>query len=193
MGSEQRAEHGSRKKVSKLHFLIHPGFLSDFTDITRDQATLMDQYVNYARGMSSDELVIALLHVSTGELIRRHRKGTYHTDKMFELRGILGPRLITLSNKREAGVGSIFNPETYQFARKIALERGFEFDSDVPSEVYGETGMVCVTTGGEEGNKSLGLQRKTTIRFDLTDQSNISPSLKESLIRYSRMQLPSQD
>lgn len=167
------------KKISKIHFLIHPGFLNDqvprmphsdtapnpYLKRLPEYTDLLNKYVAEAHQLKDNELMFAFAHTPSPQLSKDFKAGELYVQKLRELKKILGPRLIVLS----ADYDVVFNAEVMNIVKKIAAERGFKFDEHVLTEAYGEMLEVCVERGAELLNQSGELVNKTRIRTDLTD------------------------
>ena len=169
-------------EVKKLHLLIHPGFLLDYVytpeALTKKYETLLDRYKEQATGMRHDEIMIALLHPTSDELLQDFRQKRTYTQKLSAIKKVLGPRMIALS-----GDYDIEDVDTFSFASEIARKRGYAIPEDVPSEAYGETLGMCVSLGAQTANISLVLRQKTLVRPRLTDYPDIPRERKLVLMK----------
>lgn len=161
-------------EVSKLHFLIHPGFLADpDTDLTgapvpEFSQLLLERYLQHAKGIPDDELVLVFLHTAPSDLIRDFRNRKNYTEKIRQIKRVLGKRMLTFSADFDV-FGETETTGQADEIKQMAERRGFRFNENVPSEAYGETLGVCVEEGASNLNKVLKLVKKTLIRPDLTD------------------------
>lgn len=173
--SEKSTSKIESPNIRKLHFLIHPGYLSRGVNHPDDQKiyeSLLDKYVEEAKTLHDDELMFALVSPKHALLKKELAEGATYLKKIKEMESILGPRLIVL-NFQDLDRGS----EVMDTATRIAAARGFYFDKDVLSEAYGEFLDACVVVGASNLNKAAGLTKKTILRPELSDQS-LPPSHK---------------
>lgn len=159
------------QKINKIYFLVHPGFLSDErTKITEDDETsiyheLLDKYINEAKNLKDDEIMIALTHT-----LKNNYKSDIEFDMQYitnlqKLKNILGKRLIVLSSDFD-----FFNDNEAMLAIKnLARQRGYTFGENVLSEAYGETLGACVDRIAQNLNETGNFVNKTKIRPELTD------------------------
>lgn len=161
-------------EVSKLHFLIHPGFLADpDTDlmgapVPESSQVLLDRYLEHAKGIPDDELVLVFLHATLSDLIRDFRNRKNYTQKISQMKKVLGKRMLTFSADFDV-FGETEADDQADEIKQLAEKRGFRFNENVSSEAYGETLGVCVEEGASNLNKVLKLVRRTLIRPEFTD------------------------
>ncbi len=169
----------SKPNIQKIHFLIHPGFLSrevplmPENDPTRnpykarmaEYETLLDKYLEKAKKLNPNELMFAFAHTEQPQLIEDAKEGKRYISVLRELKNILGRRLVVLSGNHDV----VFDDNVFNTAKEIAEARGFYFDKDVFTEAYGEMLNICVERGTERLNTNGELNKKTLIRTDLTD------------------------
>lgn len=177
-------ENESEKiKVSKIHFLIHPGFIEaigrkdkDAEALSRDQ---LESYVAEARKLAANELIFAFTIDHRANITRHAKEHRAYIGYLRTLKSILGPRLILLTEDQD-----LFNADrakAFTAAKRIAESRGFTFDQNVFSEGYGETLGACVDDGSISLNKQGNLNNPTIIRTSLTNNPRPASS---QLARY---------
>lgn len=175
-------------KVSKLHFLIHPGFLTDPQDfdeepIYEDWWQVLDIYLEHSKTIPKNELVLVFLHSSQDRFVKDAKEHKPYVEKIRQMRKVLGRRMIVFS-----GDWDIFEKEDIQalsgVIENIANGRGYRLSKDVSSEAYGETLGVCVEEGANNLNRALGLIKKTVIQPYLTEAwSYLQPGQDRSWLK----------
>jgi len=167
-------------KISKIHFLVHPGFSSDYRtddalssakDVPEENNKLLNRYIGQAENLKEkeDEIMVALTHASKSELKKDSKENFLYFKKLEEIRDILGRRLIVLSDNFDIFEGE----ETMLAVKKLAKARGYVFDENVLSEAYGEALGACVDEAAQNLNLTGNLKHKTKIRPELSD-TNVS-------------------
>ncbi len=171
------------QEVSKIHFLVHPGYLSDErTKITEDdEATrhqgLFEKYLAEAKNLKNNELMVALTHTLKNQYKEDLEGNLFYFKKLQELKDILGKRLIVLSSDFDLFSGK----EVMQTIKDLAKKRGYVFDENVKSDAYGETLGACVDGIAQNLNTTGNFLNKTKIRSELTDAHNINTLELEEL------------
>lgn len=174
----------TKVKVTKLVFLIHPGFISDpavfdrpmTNDEQKHASVLLDKYIEAAQKLSPTDLVLVFTHNP-----KYPRKFNWsikddltnkklYISKLHELKAILGPRMVILSDEnspidKDAKI-------SLKALKRIVEARGYVCDKKVPTEAWGETLGVCVDDGAYELNKAGKFKNKTEIRTELTNEYN---------------------
>lgn len=180
--------------IHKIHFLIHPGFLSyEVPKMDGDVGSvnpyalrmdeyngLLDKYLTEAKTLKDDELMMAFAHTTRKQMVKDAKNEELYMVTLRELKNILGKRLIVLS-----GNFDVVNEDgVFDVAKKIAHERGYYFDNTVITEAYGEMLSICVERGADRMNRNAELQNKTLIRPSLTDTPVYTPleKLQEEMI-----------
>ncbi len=153
-------------KVSKIHFLIHPGFMLREANSVDDAelSALMkfkeeDLFLNRVK---PDELVIAITHAEKGEIkesLREENKLYLINLKKWKER--LGRRLIILSNNFQENVFA--DPNLVEKLKRLVNARGFDFDSHVATDAVGELEGACLPTIAGTLNLALDLKNPTQI------------------------------
>lgn len=179
------------KKISKIHFLVHPGFLSD--PVTKDSGEtledlkkyhkLLDMYLEQAKKLKDDELMIALTHTDKSEYKEGLEEQSIRFTKLQDLKKILGKRFIVLSSDFDV----FWDEEAMKTIKDLAKQRGYFFDENVLSEAYGETLGVCVDNVAQNMNETGGFKNKTIIRPELTDASLYEGYLKSKSIENTKI------
>lgn len=161
--------------ISKIHFLVHPGYLSDErTRVTENDETvkyhaLFEKYISEAKNLKNNELMIALTHTSKNEYQQDLENNLFYLKKLRELKDILGKRLIVLGSDFDFFSGE----EVMQTVKDISKQRGYIFDENVLSDAYGETLGACVDGVAQNLNTTGNFLNKTKIRSELTDAHNV--------------------
>ncbi len=168
-----------RKKIKKIHFLVHPGFLSYEVPKMADKnparnpyilrmdeyKMLLDKYIQEASRLGDDELMIAFAHTTLEQMAKDLKGGELYVEKLRELKKILGRRLIVLSGNNDV----VNDDGVFEVAKEIAKQRGFYFDDDTLSEAYGEMLSICVERGADRLNRNAQFKEKTLVRPELAD------------------------
>lgn len=175
---EQLESGKELNKIKKVHFLIHPGFVSHFFDNfaylkkkiskedLKDYVLLLDKYVNQAKALNDkeNELFVVFTHTDSSSLRLGIELGRLYTQKIREMKGILGKRMIVISNDHDVRS----DKDIFGVVESIAKRRGFVIDKNVISEAYGEMLGLCVDQGANNLNRSGNLVEKTIINTKLT-------------------------
>ncbi len=162
--------------LSRLDFLVHPGFQSmgfggDYDNPGQDHIAntydaLLQNYVERAKTLTEDQMMVAFTNIFPVGF----RESNPTTEALSEMRHILGRRLVVLSTKQ-----GIFPETADQFpdalttAKRIARSRGFTFNRNTPTEAYGELFGGCVDAAANYMNGQGKFKRKTKILPDFTD------------------------
>lgn len=164
-----KIEKKELKKISKIHFLINPGFISDVRDEDKGYEGLFGLYFDKAATIGRDELMFAFTHVSRSEMKEDVGANKAYVEALEKLKKILDDRLIVISSD-----DNILNTRGAHAAlgkiKRIAAARGYYFDTDdVLSEAYGELLGACVDRGAKNLHIVGGLRKKTVVKSKLTD------------------------
>lgn len=161
-------------KVSKLHVLVHPGFLSypdDFPegqglseDELENSRILLKKYVEVARQMGEDEFLV-LVTVSDSVTLLEHIADEYeYAECIQEIERILGDRLVVITNELDFGDANFF-----PFVQSKMYNAHYYFDSELEVHVYGETAEECVVECANNVYMNSNLRKQPKIRLLLTD------------------------
>ena len=160
--------------ISRIHFLIHPGFGSDprvcelaNEERLKQSEDMLGKYANQARQMQPDEVMFAYVHSKPPELRQDLKEGKPYTRSLRELKKILDKRLIVLSDRIDIFDGD----QAINESRIIAQLRGFIFNPGVETVAYGETSYVCVPDAAINLNATANFQKPTKVLLGLTEAS----------------------
>jgi hypothetical protein len=157
------------KKITKINFLVHPGFIIDERmmgrDIDQKDEQLLDAYVKKAQSLKDNELMVALTYSTRQEFQNDAKTGMLYFQKLREMKKILGDRLIVLSASQDIFDSS----EALTMIKRIAKQRGYIFEKDVASEAFGETLQSCVVDAAQNLNEVGEFKKKTKINAGLTN------------------------
>lgn len=173
---ERIKEEKEKVRISKICFLIHPGYSTDprnwkhYSQESRSEgikkyAFLSEKYLEQARNFHDDELMFAFAHKKSADIKLDAKNEFDYVSLLRDLRRILGRRLIILSDE----IDVLNNADAFKIAKHIANCRGFDFDRQVFSEAFGETLVHCVSRGADKLNKGGRLDKKTDINSELTE------------------------
>jgi ADP-dependent phosphofructokinase/glucokinase len=172
--------------VTRIHFLIHPGFTTDPEEFPEPEdkiilergEELLKKYLESARNMKEDELMFTFTHTSLSKLKSDIQRNKHYARNLQRLKSILGNRLVVISTKFD-----IFNtPEAIDKAMMIAKSRGFNIDQGVESVAYGETDGVCVPDAAENFNRATKLRKRTKILLHLTNAIFQNPAIRKRIL-----------
>lgn len=173
MEQEPTIENKEKKKISKIHFLIHPGYLSD-EKYESKYNQLLERYIEKAKDLKDDELMFAFPATNLiGELKNDIKENKLYMRTLKTLKDVLGDRLIVLAE----GFNFVYDIDenvggpAFEKMKRITEARGFTFDRDVFSEAYGEMLPYCVVDGAKNLSRAGKLRRKTVVKTELTDAS----------------------
>lgn len=181
---EQIMKEQAPRKIRKIHFLIHPGFLTAL--MGQEKAHLINKYEQNLEMLSDDELVVIILHPDrdrlkshfTGDDKEERPEYNRERETMLRMREIIhrfGPRAITLSGSTTVDASGLFKADhAIHEIRRIANARGFTFDTDTITEAYGELLGACLDRGAENLNKTGGFTTPTVLNSLLTDYGSFS-------------------
>jgi hypothetical protein len=159
-------------RVDKLHFLIHPGFITDPAvmemGVSPEGPALLEKYVEQAQKLRENELMLVFPHTDFGELRSDLAEGKIYAKTLKKIKEILGRRMVLVS----ADFDVFESPRVFQRSLSIIKGRGYDFTPDAETFAYGETLGLCVPDGAENLNKSGGFNKKTSIIPELTDGNN---------------------
>lgn len=205
---EQNLENRERMKISKLHFLVHPGFLSDPNTLEKpttwqkliaeghDYDSIMAElrkweetlqiYVEQAKKLKEDELMFVFTHTTSEQLKEDLEEKKAYAVTLKAMKKILDKRLVVVS-----GDFDIFNEaEALDVAKEVAAARGYVLDEDVFTEAYGEILEQCVTEGAAAMNRKGGFRNKTVVRQKLTDLGLTNMAHQEAVAAKNREMYP---
>lgn len=162
-------------KVSKIHFLIHPGFMLAYNSIEKPMPEhlrdmwieLLEAYVNKSEELGPDEVMLIFLphnfnitKIHTEYFIPKYLEIVQRIKQILKNRAIFFTENFGVRNPQASDVEKL---------KKLIKSRGFTFDDNVLSEGYGEMIDWCVQQGITNLHKKLRLKNKTKIVTKLTD------------------------
>lgn len=174
--NEKKPEKLEIKKIEKIHFLIHPGYVKN----PNYSIPLSSKYINKAENLRENEIMIAF--APTTKFKRDIKKEESYTKTLKKLKEILGDRLIIFTGYSfvdDENSAKVF----LENAVKIAKARGYYFDSNVESEAYGELLRDCVVRGADTLNRAGKFEQKTIVKTDITDVSMRRKKERETAIK----------
>lgn len=169
-------------KVEAVHFLIHPGFCSEYElsprskewgseFLSKDNKSsdtqylpLREAYVDYARSLREEEILLVFSHLDLYQLTRTHQIGKSYVQFLKKLKRAAGSKLIFFSN--ECNPFSL--TENWMILGKLR-GLGLEITKEADSYALGETLRSCVADGARSLNITLGLVKPTVILPHLTE------------------------
>lgn len=183
-------ETQEKKRVSKMHFLIHPAFTEEGS-----RRTQYSKYFDEARTYNEDELLVVFAPITYQKQFRQQ----YETSKAAnhplaysakwpavarELKNILGPRLVVIGDPHDSDwKGGILHldtaPQSWDKVKRILEARGYTLGKDMETEAYGEYLNSCVAIGASNLNRAADLNKKTTVRSDLTITAKKGPNYED--------------
>lgn len=180
------------QNVEQLHFLIHPGWGSDpdTSDVIYRNdaeweegkkgaeelyAPLLQAYIDRSKCLTKQGLLAVFLHAKPEELRQDFARRKLYTAVIQQLRGILGRRMIVLSDKHEIFEGFSKNglkdvTDTIDVLRRISAKRGFIFTDATPTIAYGETLTCCLADGANALNAAGRFLEETVVEARLSDR-----------------------
>jgi hypothetical protein len=153
-------------KVSKIHFLIHPGFMlrqaNSVDDATLPALNKLNEEDLFLNRVKPDELVIAITHEDNGLIKESLRKESQlYITNLKRWKKQLGRRLIVLSNNFQENV--LVYPNLVETLKRLVNARGFDFDSNVATDAVGELEGACLPNIAGTLNLALDLTNPTQI------------------------------
>lgn len=183
-------EHQEDKliKISKLHFLIHPGYLSDkryrYAGYGEKEIgkfnSLLDKYIEHAKKLAENELMVIFTHTEKDE-VRNDLRGELYLRKIQEIKKVLGDRAIIII----MGIRDLIEQDISNI-KKIANARGYDFDENVLSDAYGEMMENCVYNGARDLNMAGKFKNKTIIKPYLTELNSTKELQTKHLIKIKK-------
>ncbi len=173
--------HEQEKRISKVHFLVHPGWMmkdNPFAAMHKGVNKLMDGYVEQATKLNSNELMVAFAPAIDAEFVHDFReKEKPYTQTITKIKGILGDRLIVLADSDEEEDrhrGATFKQnkdKVWEKIKRIAENRGFRFDDQLTAEAYGELMKACVRLIADNMHEASGMDKSQPVKLkaNLTD------------------------
>lgn len=170
-----------RVKISKIHFLVHPGYLLNTQtllvteksdDFDEKYFQLLSSYRKKAQNLPKNEIMIVVSHMPQSSFRSGKESGEGFMAILEDIKNILGRRCIVISQDTVPcdfrGEFKITD-EGMESLEKIILQRGFDFNRNVLTEAYGETFSFCVHSVANSINKKAGFGPRTEINTSLTD------------------------
>ncbi|OGE79444.1 MAG: hypothetical protein A2751_05430 [Candidatus Doudnabacteria bacterium RIFCSPHIGHO2_01_FULL_46_14] len=173
--------HEQEKRISKVHFLVHPGWMmkdNAFAAMHKGVNRLMNRYVEQAEAvkLNSNELMVAFAPAIDAEFVHDFReKEKPYTQTITKLKDILGDRLIVLADSDEEEDryrGATFKEnkeKVWAKIKTIAENRGFHFDEQLTAEAYGELIKACVRLIADNMHEASGMSEPVKLKANLTD------------------------
>lgn len=179
-----------KTRITKLHFLIHPGFDADPNHDLRKGKTadykMPDQtqtesaeeskarYLAQAKQMGNQEIMIAFLHTDKAGTKKDLHSQQPYLDIIKELKATLSNRLVVLSDDFDIAAwsenkGALAAKKAFEEIKKILTARGFELDPETEAQSFGEYVNACVAVGTLNLNlsrpfkKPIEMNRKLSI------------------------------
>ncbi len=172
MEKAPKIENREKKHISKIHFLIHPGFVNEAgrqsspkKDDIEAGLALLNRYVERAKTLPEDEIMVAFPYFESQ--LKDHIQEQHPYDvTLRELRNILGKRLIVLTN--DVHVTPESASDAIEKIGKICESRNYFFDKNVLTDAYGEMLAACVYTGSEKlkHRRTVQTQNHSPIRSE---------------------------
>lgn len=183
--------------VSKIHFLMHPGYITDANhdpldphpigpEELGDYAVISKRYQAKAEEVKNraGEIMVAFLH-KPGKQFRQeykspsdYRQAQLYTQIIEDLKKILGNRLIVLSQDfnivkdPQKDLNALAEArEAWQAIIRIAQAKGYTISKAVEKEAYGEWLAECVLYGAGNLDLANELTGKTVVRPKLTERA----------------------
>lgn len=182
------------KKINKIDFIIHPGFLltkearEDFennSEITDEYKKLFSSYIEEAKKTTEDQLCFVFIPETRTNLKEFGKTKDYYYELLRELKSILGERgvFITDNDKDSTFIGNNLSGAKEQLNKLLAIvkARGYIFDEQALTRAYGEQVGMCVEDAAKKLNKLMGLKKSTLVEVRLTDVGLSVSESKESV------------
>ncbi len=169
-------------RVSRINFLIHPGYLTDPDKVdlqAMDSFTrvkyrlLLGKYVEKAKGMRNDELLFVFTHATAEVLEEDINENKDYARTLLEMQKILGSRMLVIPHD----IDVTYSPRAINPVLEEAKRRGFKITKDVETNAFGETLGSCVPYITDNLNSRAGFTKKTIILPELTDIAINDPEI----------------
>jgi hypothetical protein len=177
-------------KVSKLHFLVHPGYISNvITDWVgtspesfkkdrdgrkftfKQSIALLDKYIEQAKDMPDTEVMVIVTDTKKKFYKEDIEEERVYMEKIREIKEILGKRAVVISDKFELAT-TYYYPKSrgaLEHIKQLLEARGYTFDESTDTEAYGELLGACVDTVANRLNEQGQFEEPTIIKKELTD------------------------
>jgi hypothetical protein len=192
----------TKKEISKIHFLIHPGYIleSEFAKNNYfGMETLLEDYIKKAKKLKNNELMVIFAPSFKSDFIKdfKNKAENENTPKKYvdtirkiveilsdpTLNGVMGNRAIVLADTdlydvyENKGARFLENREKiWDKLKNIIEKRGFVFSEKVEAEAYGEYKSICV--------RDIARNMRFAANSPITSQVAIKDELTEERHRY---------
>lgn len=176
--------------INKIHFLVHPGWLSKSGNVSKDRLnlakdpamqTLFEGYINKAKKLApnTDELMVTFAPADSVEFLNDFSADKNavppYAEVILAIKEILGDRLIVLADNSEYSQnGAVVSKNRDKFWKRIkdiAAKRGFKFSDELSGRAYGELMDQCVRRIAENMHQASGMSetKPILVEVSLTD------------------------
>jgi|GEM_PF-3106304 len=177
-------------KVSKLHFLVHPGYTIEENKRLRSRLgteamkelmlnpknyrddfneRLLEMFIEQAQKMPEEELMLIFTPTDRSEF----KDGIVNQDQymtaVLEIKKILGKRAIVILDDYKLATRIPDLNKLGSYLINVIRARGFEINNDTESVAYGEYIGKCVNAVAINMRRLLKIQNPTTVIRRLTD------------------------
>jgi hypothetical protein len=182
---ENNLEKKESTPASKMSFLVHPGYLDSFGSthpITEDEKPegwgefMRSVYLDYARRLADNEIMVLIPPISKNTSKRKqielHRStGDLYTKIIEELKGILGPRLLVITDPNWTADEE--DEKDFSFIDRLigmAEARGFSVDTNtIDVDVGGEVAEFCPAGFMKRLSDSGRFGKEVTYNLEISD------------------------
>jgi hypothetical protein len=165
----------AKKEISKLHFLVHPGYMAKVHrggNDNKDYKELLKKYVEKAKKIAQGELMVIFAPAANQYFVEQVRKDSeLYVACIKQIKSILGNRVIVLSSQSE--IWEENKDKIWKKIKNTAETRGFVFGKGLTFDAYGEYMDYCVEAVSENMHAAakLGRANPVNVHVDLTDFS----------------------
>ena len=171
-------ENQEKIKITKMHVLVHPGYLEDVTgketgNITKGQA-LFEKYKKVAQNLPKNEIMVVLIHNRPERFRKDFKEGANYVKNIKLIQQETQPNqviILTSNTVPFSGADERSDDEALDKIKSIAQNRGYEINPETEVDVFGETHDECVQEAFM-GIKNTGFFKTENIRIikKLTDE-----------------------
>lgn len=183
---EGRQEHKEYRRIHKIDFLIHPGFLqSNATpeaepEASASVAALYEAYLEQAKMLPENEVLCVFPAEPYARMrtdaTKQHPDDEYNYVSLIrDLKTILGDRVVVLSDDYKIAANDAeWLPQHMAYKalgriRRLLRARGMDFDEHTVANAYGEFLLSCVTIAARHIHETGYFASPVAIRALLTE------------------------
>jgi len=164
-----------KKEVSRIHFLVHPGFMAKEEGdrkINPTYAELLAKYPEKAKTLKEDEIMVVFAPAANRYFVGHVKNDSeLFVECIKQIKSILGDRAVILSSQGETVKD--YSEGIWDKIEKIVKARGFALSKNLTAEAYGEYLTFCVSQVASHMHKISGMSEENPVilRAELSEFS----------------------